>query len=329
MIQYLVILLDDTSPSFCHYANPKTSPHLMPLDTLRQAVRYAMVENLAVQFVWPDYELPADYLSVIDEIDHSNIVSVHSPLAETADAVIVDGFEELSALTTELKRHNEDHPHEGQPKGTYVLRCPRAELFAHHTLIPEALELCTRLNVVITDVEAFTDEDFTTYKHVLEALNTSVEQLYVRGLSPQLNLLTDRMMLTAMNNCGAADTSLTLAPDGRFYPCPAFYLEADGYSIGSLTDGLDIKSPQLYRLDHAPICRKCDAWHCKRCVWLNRRTTLEVNTPSHEQCVVAHLERNASRLLLTNIRKHGQFLPDHEEIKELTYLDPYDIAKRW
>ena len=96
-----------------------------------------------------------------------------------------------------------------------------------------------------------------------------------------------------------------------------------------MEEGLDIKNPQLYKLDHAPICRNCDAYQCKRCVWLNRKTTLEVNTPSHEQCVVAHLERNASSKLLNNIRLHGSFLTEQEEIKEIDYIDPYEKREEW
>ena len=91
---------------------------------------------------------------------------------------------------------------------------------------------------------------------------------------------------------------------------------------------MDVKNPQLYKLSHAPICRNCDAYQCKRCVWLNRRTTYDINTPSHEQCVVSHLERNESRELLTNIRKNGIFLPG-KEIKEINYLDPFDVRKEW
>lgn len=59
---------------------------------------------------------------------------------------------------------------------------------------------------------------------------------------------------------------------------------------------------------------------------LNRKTTLEVNTPSHEQCVVAHLERNASRRLLTDIRQVGAFLQG-KEISIIDYLDPFEIKK--
>ena len=151
------------------------------------------------------------------------------------------------------------------------------------------------------------------------------------------------MVLAEMNNCNAGENNITLAPDGKFYVCPAFYnlptidgyertmgdICNKGYNIGNIYDGLDIKNPQLYKLAYAPICRNCDAYQCKRCIWLNRKTTCEVNTPSHEQCVVAHLERNASRMLLNNIRKHGSFLPEREEIKVIDYLDPFDKGYEW
>ena len=191
------------------------------------------------------------------------------------------------------------------------------------------LQLVSRLNVVFLDVEHFTDADAAVYGKALDFLAKDIEHLYVNGGQVQLNLLTDRMMLNKMNNCGAGDTNVTLAPDGRFYVCPAFYNEPKGYSIGSLDEGLDVKNAQLYKLDHAPICRHCDAYHCKRCIWLNRNTTLEVNTPSHEQCMMAHLERNASRLLLDALRKHGTFLPEQESITEIDYLDPFEKRKEW
>lgn len=210
-----------------------------------------------------------------------------------------------------------------------VLCLDKKNLFANEDKISETLGRISRLNIVLTDIESFTEEDLIHYKSLLGKLSNSLEQLYVNGETPQLNLLTDRMMLKQMNNCGAGDTTITLAPNGKFYICPAFYYEDEADSIGDLENGLDIKNKQLYRLDHAPICRHCDAWQCKRCVWLNRKTTLEVNTPSHEQCVLAHLERNASRDLLNDIRKHGTFLPEQEEIKEIDYLDPFDNRDEW
>lgn len=307
MLQYLIILLDDTSTSFCHYKKPKTERCLIPIETLRQGIRFGMMENLMIQFVYPDYELPQKYQEVIESIDHSKI----KPYKEGADVWVTDKVESISS----------DIP--------VVLRINKENLFAHEHEISEAMGEVSRLNVVLTDVESFKEEDIAHYKSLLGKLLDSLKQLYVDGKTPQLNLLTDRMMLKQMNNCGAGDTTITLAPNGKFYICPAFYYEDEADNIGDLENGLDIKNKQLYRLDHAPICRHCDAWQCKRCVWLNRKTTLEVNTPSHEQCVLAHLERNASRDLLNNIRKHGTFLPEQEEIKEIDYLDPFDNRDEW
>ncbi len=315
MLKYLVILLDKTSVSFCHYDNPCTENGLISIDDLRAGILYGMKENLNIQFVYPAYELPAEYKEVINTIDHTDIKP--AVVGDDADVVVVNGFKDLGTVK------------EAKESAAVVLRCCKAELFAEYAKIAEILNQVARLNVVITDVESFTDEDFETYKLVLDALAESVKQLYVDGKSPQLNLLTDRMMLEKMNNCNAGWESITLAPDGKFYVCPAFYHESDGYAVGDLATGLDVKNPQLYRLDHAPICRKCDAYHCRRCIWLNRKTTLEVNTPSREQCVVAHLERNASRDLLAGIRQVGDFLPDKPEIPAVDYLDPFDVVKKW
>ena len=262
-----------------------------------------------IQFVYPDYELPTEYAEVIESIDHSKI----KPMATDADVLVLNEWK--------LPTDAEDIP--------IVLRTSKAELFARYRELEEVLKKCQRLNVVITDVETFTEEDFNTYKEVLTGLAEALKTLYVGGKTPQLNLLTDRMMLKEMNNCGAGDTTITLAPNGKFYVCPAFYYDDEADSIGDLEHGLGIKNKQLYKLEYAPICRKCDAYQCKRCIWLNRKTTLEVNTPSHEQCVVAHLERNVSRDLMNGIRKHGTFLPENEEIKEIDYLDPFDIKEQW
>ncbi len=310
MVQYLVILLDDTAVSYCHNENERTERKLIPLETLKQGILYGMTENLNIQFVYADYELPKEYLEAIDTIDHSDIKPLS--VVNDADVVVVNGLQDVSV----------------DRASALVLRLSKAELFGKTAEVCALIGQVDRLNIVITDIETFTDADFKAYEACLKKLAEKVEEEYVKGNAPQLNLLTDRIMLDKMNNCGAGDTNITLAPDGKFYVCPAFYQSAGGYSVGSLAEGLDMKNAQLYKLDHAPLCRICDAYQCRRCVWLNRMTTLEVNTPSHEQCVAAHLERNASRELLANIRKHGAFMPE-KEIKEIDYLDPFDVREQW
>ncbi len=323
MLKYLVILIDKSATSFCHYDNICTEHELMPLDTLKAGILFGMKENLNIQFVYPDYELPVVYQTTIDSIDHIDIKP--STLCEGAEIVVFDGWGEIENFKLQ---HNV----------AYVLRTSKEELFANYAQLNSFLRQSSRINVVITDIETFSDDDLERYNSILDELSETIKNLYINGATPQINLLTDRMMLETMNNCNAGVESVTLAPDGKFYVCPAFYHATDEedfglgktkHSIGDVWNGVDIKNPQLYRLDHAPLCRNCDAYQCKRCVWLNRKTTYEINTPSHEQCVVAHLERNASRKLLVEIRKHGTFLPEKPDIKEINYLDPFNKRKEW
>ncbi len=313
MLKYLIIQLDSTSTSFCHYAVNRREPCLMPLDTLRKAIRWSMIENVNVQFLYPEYPLPAEYADAIETIDHVKIMQATAADAGKADIVVFDGIASVDADSL-----SEDM--------SIVVRTGKKAFFAEYAMLNAILPKVSRLNVVITDIASFADDDFTTYEAALTELAVAVKNEYVGNHPVQFNLLTDRIMLKEMNNCGAGSESLTLAPNGRFYVCPAFYFDDESDSVGDIDNGPSLKNPQLYKLGYAPICRVCDAFHCHRCVWLNRRTTLEVNTPSHEQCATAHIERNASRRLLEAIREVGEFLPGME-IPEIDYIDPFENVR--
>ncbi len=319
MLQYLVILLDDTSTSYCHYENGCSKRHLIPLDVLHKGIVFGMKENLMIQFVYPDYELPQEYNEEIELIDHSNIV----PSALKVDDADVMVFDDVAALISTQKEFIFQ---------SVVLRISKEQLFKNVKEIGCFLGKVLRLNLVITDIESFHDDDYSRYKEILSEWSEVLFNIYADGGRPQFNLLTDRMMLESMNNCRAGDNSITLAPDGKFYVCPAFYhvdenenygLGKSKFCIGSLEEGLNIRNPQLYKLEFAPICRECDAYHCKRCVWLNRKLTYEVNTPGKQQCVIAHIERNAGKDLLNRLQTKLNLMSSHS-IQEIDYLDPFE-----
>ena len=268
-----------------------------------------MKENLMIQFVFPNYVLPEEYLKMIETIDHTKIKPLEQSVG--ADVIVAQSWEDLG----KVRKVRTDIP--------VVLRTSKEDLLVNYEQIIPNLKDIAHLNIVISDVNKFTEADFGRYKVILGKLAKNIKDEYKKGKAVQLNILTDRMMLDKMNNCNAGYESITLAPDGKFYICPAFYLEPDGYTIGDIQTGLDIKNPQLYRIDHAPICKNCDAYQCRRCIWLNRKTTLEVNTPSHEQCVVSHLERNASQQLLESLRECGNFFVGRT-ISTINYLDPFN-----
>ena len=157
MLQYLVILLDDTSTSFCHYDNSHIESKLVSLEDLKAGIFYAMKENLMIQFVYPDYELPQEYKDVINTIDHSVIVSAlceDSELKDKADVVVMNGWASLEKVIFTAET-------------SYVLRTTKSDLFDKYQSLTHALGNVRRLNIVFTDVESFTEEDFDKYKNYL------------------------------------------------------------------------------------------------------------------------------------------------------------------
>lgn len=313
MLTHLIILLDDTSVSYCHYDNADTKRKFIALDDLKAGIVWAMKENLNIQFVYPDYVLPDEYNEAIETIDHTKIKP--DTQAKDADVLVLTDWKNRSLPAVN--------------GATCIISASRKELTDNHQSILELASKTERLNIVLTDVDAFRDEDIDDYKAYLDMLANDICEMYSRGKAAQVNLLTDRIMLGEMNNCNAGFNNVTLAPNGRFYLCPAFYFDSPQNDVGNLQNGLRIKNQQLLCLDHAPICRNCDAYQCRRCVWMNSRLTMDANTPSHQQCVVAHLERNASRQLQLKLQEKGISLTPSCEIKEIDYLDPFNIVNKW
>ena len=302
MLKYLVVLLDRTSAAFCHADNAYGVRELMPLPVLQEALLFALKENLSVQFVYPDYELSDEYVSMIDSVDHIDIRH-----GVGGDVCVLNGMDGDAEIDGD----------------NVVIRTTSVELIDNLPSLIGLMSRAAHVAVVLTDMPSMSDERLGRYGEFLSDLEREVAGMIQSGVVPQINLLTDRLFLAEMNNCNAGWESVTVAPDGRLYVCPAFYYEDESDSIGRLPAGPDIRNGRLLRLDHAPICRRCDAFQCRRCVWLNRKLTLEVNTPGREQCVVSHLERNASRRLLERIRPAVDFLRD-KDICEIDYLDPFE-----
>lgn len=312
MLKYLVILLDDCSVSYCHYDN-SNERNLIPLEILHKGILFAMKNDLKIQYVLPQGELPQSYIEVINSMFHDNIGSIGQE--EMADVIVVNGMEELTQNENKFDASKR-----------YVIRTTVKEFFERYDLLKNVFERNISVNVLFKDVESFTDDKTEQYQAILNDLGVCLKELILNGGNVNTNILTDRIALDEMNNCGAGDTSITLAPNGKFYPCPAFYYDKDPYcECGSIETGLTIGNKKLFTLEGSPLCKRCDAFHCKRCVWLNKKLTYEVNTPSRQQCVMAHVERNSSKELLNLF--HQSNLLKEKEIATIDYIDPFDVYK--
>ena len=317
MLKYIVIPLAENAVSYCHYNKTGEEANTISEDVLQKTIRYAMLENLHATFVFPNQSIPENYLAIINTISHTKIAPINSPLASIANIIVAEGLAELDCSKISNNQ-------------ILVLRISCGEIGCITQIYNNLKGTVARINIIITDIDKSNDKIYDEYKSILSELQLKVSEELQENNHTQINLLSDRLYLTGMNNCNAGYESMALMPNGKFYPCPGFYYDNPDEDFGDIEQGVSVKNQQLYRLDHAPICSHCDAYQCRRCVWQNRRTTLEVNTPSKEQCVWSHIERNVSGNILSSIRKNmGEMALQPVSIPEINYLDPFDNRDEW
>jgi CXXX repeat peptide maturase len=318
-LAYIVVLFDTSAPSFCYYENkaPGTArPQQISLADFQNIVRYTRDNGYQLTLLTGEQELETPYLEALEGVDYATLKPV-SKIYTDAESVCIIEYEGDDSVFKELK-----------PGSDYniILRLKSDYLSDLLYIIKKYSSCFKRLNLFITDIDAFPEDKLQEYGNILSAIEEVIFEYFLVGKSIELNFLTDRILLNDMNNCDAGVKHITLAPNGKFYLCPAFYYANEADSVGSPQTGIEIKNHQLLRLENAPICNICDAFHCKRCIFLNRKTTLELNTPSKIQCTLSHMERNTSKRLTDRLRKMQQF-PDFKAIKEIDYLDPYELIR--
>lgn len=311
MLTHLLVLVDGSAPSFCHYGHDRRQPELMPLATLERAIAFAASRRLSLTMLLGREELPPEYRTVLAKTDHAAIVPAGLATLYPEAIAVLDADDACGA------------PDEAAAKRQFILRLPRRRLTAMAALVRSCLGRASRLNLYLGEIDRYTAADIEEYGRQLALAAAYVTEVYRQGSLPEVNIFSDRMLLSGMNNCDAGTVHLTVAPNGNFYICPGFYHDDASNTAGSLEDGATLANSQLLTLANAPVCSCCDAYHCKRCVYLNTKMTLEWNTPSREQCVLAHLERNAARL----IRERLGTVPPFSQLSAIPavdYLDPFD-----
>lgn len=180
--------------------------------------------------------------------------------------------------------------------------------------VRQILPYTSRININISNID--NTFELWVYEKQLQDMVKILAGYLCQGRRKEIRQLTDRLFLSKMNNCFAGEKNITLAPDGNFYFCPAFYFDKNM--------GIDFEqSKDLTALSNAPICDHCDAYQCNRCVYANYIGTRELNTPTKMQCNIAHLERRYSAELL-KILQSQNIISDTFSIPKLSYNDPID-----
>jgi CXXX repeat peptide maturase len=317
MINYLILLTSKNSKSFCYYNTPdnrNSKKDIIDFNLFKESILFAIKNKCGLNLLYGDEPLPAKYENELKQIEHIKIMPLKLKKYYKKGVYIIEDSD--LELAKNIKKNNDLN---------LILRLKKENLGNLSEIFNLLLWRFKRFNLIFTDLYSFTDNDFKIYRKQLKIIRGIVYKLYRNGDHIELNFLTDRLFLKNMNNCDAGLKHLTIAPNGKFYLCPGFYLDSKENSIGDLISGYLIKNENLLHLKNALICSNCDAWHCKRCYYLNKKLTLEINTPSVEQCIVSHIERNETRLISEQLKRKSKSYKNLIQIPEIDYLDPFQI----
>lgn len=292
----LILLLDSECDSYCYYSAPQKEKR----EFLRPEEITEILDWCTTHAVTPVLCLPAvlavDYGEVL-EAGIPKIIPLRLLMTEAGQQIRINNEYDIIVVNEEDLEFLEVLPND-QSK-ILNLRIRSTSINRLKEIFRQCEPKAKRINLFFTDMESVREGIYPEYEQALAELQKELVDQFPEKPIIELSFLTDRIVLHAMNNCNAGVTHITCGPDKQFYLCPGFYFHPvrDG-KIGSLKEGITLRNEHLLTLNYAPICSHCDAFHCKRCIFLNKTLTYELNTPSKQQCVLSHIERNASVDLL-------------------------------
>lgn len=310
----LYILLSDDYVSYCAYDNQAVVPTHMDHAVVLEALKYASENFMRPVFVHsksePMFDFKADYMAY----DILHIVSAQHYAAAKKHGLIdiLPVFELATMDFAEADMEN------------CVLSINEQQVNEIASAVHLLLNYADRVNLNITGLTRKFNE--TVYEQQLQQIKDRIIQiLEEKGALKEFNLLTDICLLNKHENCQAGENNFALGRDSMLYVCPAFYSAMKKQAIGNLQEGIIRKyDARLYESKNNVLCRDCDAFHCRNCVFTNVVNTNEVNVSPSFQCRKAHIERRVSRELLEVLKQHPETMEAVKEksLEQLEYLDP-------
>ena len=146
-----------------------------------------------------------------------------------------------------------------------------------------------RINLMLIGIKDWTDGDLLIYSEQLTQVALFIKE---NELPTIINVLHDVTVSERFYyGCDAGVNTFTLAPNGKLYICPAFYLQdPKKYSIGDLKDGFTFQYQESLINSDFPECKTCRHYQCKRCLFLNKMLTNEYSVSPDIQCKISNLE---------------------------------------
>lgn len=267
--KFMLIILEDSIEPHCSYQNNSKNGRLMSQVMLEDALKFS--ENNGFQPV-----LLGDISRYdLDNGDYINIVSKSNNNEDTGKIIIYSNSNENLAISS-----------------NYIVSINISNLSQLYTLVNNIVKLVigARINIVIQDIELWSDTDFINYEKQLDLIyNMLSEQSPLEEL-PDINILTDKFEGLDDNQCTAGVDTFTLAPNGKVYTCPGFYFDNESSEIGTINNFKTMSIINSYR------CNSCKN-KCLGCKFKNKKTTNEYSIPSDKQCRISEIQNRCSNKL--------------------------------
>ncbi|MCL6450443.1 MAG: radical SAM peptide maturase, CXXX-repeat target family [Acetobacteraceae bacterium] len=316
--RYLYIMTAGDAVSHCAYRNPGRDAAPLEAEALRDALAFARQHFYRPVLL---HSLSRPRLDLPDGWDPIHIVSSLSGSAGPEDLVVYENPPDLDAALARAPASA------GDERPVVILVLDRENLGRLGRLAAGLFARARRLVLVLRDAGGFAEADLGLYRDQLQTVARLVLEMWRGGQAREVSALTDRLHLRGPEDCEAGVHTLTLAPNGRFYVCPAFYFADPEASVGSPREGVDWAALEDCRRSRAPLCVDCGAYHCRRCLYESQRRTLQRNVPSSMQCRLSHAELEVSSWLWRALTEAGYRPPGSEIV--LGEADPIEAFPRW
>ncbi|MGX9755332.1 radical SAM peptide maturase, CXXX-repeat target family [Clostridioides difficile] len=305
----MYFILSDDSVEHCSYTSKSNSKNIMSEELLKKALNYCeknFFKPIVLNSKTQENIIDLDSFSVLSRIEIRDLKI--KPIYKNTNEIVCLNIEDIDEYTGE---------------SNCILNIYAFQINQIYSSIEKLLEKSKRINLVFKC--NINEIDLKLYESELFKIKDLLIKFYEKKQYKEVNVITDRIFLNAMDNCECGENNYAIAPNGRIYICPAFYFNNPEDFIGNIDDG--ITEDKLFNCDmeHSPICLGCDAYQCNRCVYHNINCTREYNIPGHKQCEKSHIERNTSMILQKLIKDYKLPIDLEEDIKPLDYSDPIEL----
>lgn len=302
-LKYLMFITSDKAASHCIYKNNNGSK-VMSEKLFEEGLEYCNDNNF-IPVILQDSENTFEYnnekcLTVMNYKEESNIANGIS----VVDISNIDGIKDTNK--------------------SCIIKVNRDNIRNISRALESLMEAYNRVNLILEDIEKWTELDLQNYDMQLENIIDIIIKYNRANEKKEINVITDILNQTQMKNCGAGESTYALAPNGKVYICPAVYFTDPEQYIGNLENGFETNFNELFKLERLELCNKCEAYHCKRCKYLNKLATEEITVSPKIQCIISNMEKEKSRKL-QRLMITEKLIKDKDIVKiinESIYLDP-------